>query len=470
MKRIAFALPLLLLACVARQPVQPDPVVTAKPAQPAAELATILPEGHRAGAAVEINGARIVAIVADDAPAETPYLVLHEAMQAGVCTVGETGADEDGNVSGDVNTLLVSNTGSKPIFLMAGDLVLGGQQDRVLAESLVVDPGVKDMRIPVFCVEQGRWGTQARDGEEGAKGLFFNTPKQGQVDMSVKARAISARDQGAVWQQVETANRALGVAATSGTFRATYDDEKSQERIEAAYKEATGLVGANVVGFAVVHDGEVAAMDVFDSSGLAGKLSEKLLRSYIITALADGYKLPLESRLARQTVSVNCEGASVSAVATHLSRALGVTIEVDEEVRGAVSLSLEDVDGVAAVRALEERGNLAAIVVENGLRLIPQAQVSSGVPAEDPPTYYGEPVDEEQSEGPTLAFSGERTQQRVRSVSFSSAPSEGEDVPPAEVAPNDRTRNMRENAGEALRYSCEDKTTGRRVQTSYMRR
>lgn len=148
MNRIALALPLLLVACVARPPHQPEPVVTSKSDHAATLLSAILPEGHRAGPAVEINGARIVAIVADDAPAETPYLVLHEAMQAGVCTVRETGADEDGNVSGDVNTLLVSNTGSKPIFLMAGDLVLGGKQDRVLAESLVVDPGVKTCAFP----------------------------------------------------------------------------------------------------------------------------------------------------------------------------------------------------------------------------------------------------------------------------------------------------------------------------------
>jgi hypothetical protein len=381
MKRIAFALPLLLLACVARQPVN-EPVVTSSPPEAAIKLSDILPEGHRAGAAVEINGARIVAIVAENAPVDTAYLVLHEALEAGVCTVRETGASEDGNVSGDVNTLLVSNTGDKPIFLMAGDLVLGGKQDRVLAESLVVDPGVTDMPIPVFCVEQGRWSTQARDGVEGAAGLFSNTAQQGQVDMSVKSRAIGARDQGAVWQQVETANRALGVEASSGTFRAAYDDEDSLERIEAEYKKAAGLVGTNVVGFAVIHDGEVAAMDVFESSGLANKLSEKLLRSYIITAIAGGY-------------------------------------------------------------ATAPSNPNAGIFFNN----------------QDPDNP---PVNFSQSMGSRMVHLDDDGNEVSQT--------EQEPMPPTEVAPNARTLNVREAEGNTLRYSCEDKTTGRRVQTSYMRR
>src|SRR5690606_3048685 len=118
----------------------------------------------------------------------------------------------------------------------------------------------------------------------------------------------------------------------------------------------------------------VAAMDVFDSSGLAGKLSEKLLRSYIITAIADGYKLPLETRLSRQTVSVNCERAGIAEVATHLSRELGVSIDVDEDVRAEVTLVLEDVDGVAAIRALTESASLVAVLNDGGLRLMQRGE------------------------------------------------------------------------------------------------
>src|SRR5437868_2861083 len=56
-------------------------------------------------------------------PTDT-YTTLDEGLAAKTVKVQES---EEG---GDVNTLYVSNTGKKPLYLMAGEVVLGGQQDR----------------------------------------------------------------------------------------------------------------------------------------------------------------------------------------------------------------------------------------------------------------------------------------------------------------------------------------------------
>ena len=47
--------------------------------------------------------------------------------------------------------------------MQSGDIVKGGQQDRVLTVSLMLPP--KSGRIPIasFCVEQGRWPARGKE-------------------------------------------------------------------------------------------------------------------------------------------------------------------------------------------------------------------------------------------------------------------------------------------------------------------
>ena len=81
-------------------------------------------------------------------------LTLDEALGKRVVKVHETG---------NVNELQIENLGSDEVFVQSGDIVKGGQQDRVLTVSLVLPP--KSGRIPIasFCVEQGRWAARGKE-------------------------------------------------------------------------------------------------------------------------------------------------------------------------------------------------------------------------------------------------------------------------------------------------------------------
>src|ERR1700730_75601 len=85
-------------------------------------------------------------------------LTLQEALAQKTIEVREIG---------QVNELQVENTGNEEIFIQSGDIVKGGQQDRVLSVSLVLKPHSGPLSIASFCVEQGRWS--ARGGEDVAK-------------------------------------------------------------------------------------------------------------------------------------------------------------------------------------------------------------------------------------------------------------------------------------------------------------
>ena len=67
--------------------------------------------------------------------------------------------DQPGRVNGcpTVNRVLVVNRSEKPLYLMPGETIVGDQQDRTLAEEMLIPPGGKPVEVPVFCVEHGRW-------------------------------------------------------------------------------------------------------------------------------------------------------------------------------------------------------------------------------------------------------------------------------------------------------------------------
>jgi hypothetical protein len=78
------------------------------------------------------------------------YLLASEAIDAGVLTVTEV--DE----AGTVPELLAVNDADRPILLIDGEELQGAKQNRIVNTSVLLPPKSKK-RIPVSCVEEGRW-------------------------------------------------------------------------------------------------------------------------------------------------------------------------------------------------------------------------------------------------------------------------------------------------------------------------
>ena len=76
------------------------------------------------------------------------YLTLEEATQQKSITVQEKGG-------GSVPVVVVVNSGRLPVYISAGEIIIGGKQDRVVAHDILVKPGV-EVTVDVRCVEQGR--------------------------------------------------------------------------------------------------------------------------------------------------------------------------------------------------------------------------------------------------------------------------------------------------------------------------
>lgn len=123
-------------------------------------------------------------------------LTLQEAMKRKLVVVRETG---------DVNRLTIQNRSNQDVFVQAGDIVKGGQQDRVLALDLIVPPRSSRIPIDAFCVEQGRWN---RRGNEAVTAFSASDNALASKDLKIAAKAKGS--QGEVWANVSKAQKKLG--------------------------------------------------------------------------------------------------------------------------------------------------------------------------------------------------------------------------------------------------------------------
>jgi hypothetical protein len=248
----------------------------------------------------------------------TAFLTLDEGLSSGEVIVSEQGAaglarTRDGrpvpvpqyNTGASVNQLVLVNRSKRPLLLLAGELVSGGKQDRIIAKDRIVAPGADPLPLDVFCVEHGRWSS-------GSQFIASKTI----VHPSVREQAALKQNQTEVWSAVtrgstsETVTVQAPAAAPPINARALADVvaqeaptqsyakiyEKSRvggsvdefvEQVQRRFAKATsGLKGEHVVGVIVAYGGEVAWSDIFASSDLFEHYWSKLLRSYAVEALA----------------------------------------------------------------------------------------------------------------------------------------------------------------------------------------
>src|SRR6185437_15114066 len=116
------------------------------------------------------------------------FLTLQEALAQKKVRVYETK---------DVNELAIRNISNQDIYVQAGDIVRGGDQDRMISVDFIVPPRSGRMPIAAFCVESGRWSQ--RGNEQSA---WFTSSDNVAATRELKLAAKSANSQQAVWENV----------------------------------------------------------------------------------------------------------------------------------------------------------------------------------------------------------------------------------------------------------------------------
>ena len=262
-------------------------------------------------------------VVAPKSYATGEFLTLDEGLRS-----GEVVVTEYGNVRGllrrrttaamqhdiaEVNRLVLINNSKRPLLLLAGEIVTGGKQDRVIGKDRIVPPESDPVDLSVFCVEPGRWvassdhfgasGTTYASGSTGSGGVSSGTLM---AQPSVRAKAMGDKDQNQVWAEVRKQQQSMTVEVATGASAVNADEIRSTSSyarvmenkdvkekvdevarpIEQNYQSLIKqLRDRRAVGVVVAVNGRIIWADVFASTELLERYWPKLVRSYASEAV-----------------------------------------------------------------------------------------------------------------------------------------------------------------------------------------
>lgn len=254
------------------------------------------------------------------------FLTLDEGLRSGEVVVTEAGnlrglirghvrpaVQHDG---AQVNRLVLVNNSKRPLLLLAGEVVAGGKQDRVIGKDRIVPAESDPVDLSVFCVEPGRWvATSEQFGASGsvyggvvANGTAAPAPATMMVQPSVRAKAMGDKDQNQVWAEVrkqqDAMTRTVEVTAaatpietealrSTSSYARVMENKGVRQQVDAMaapiehdYQSVIKqLHDRHAVGVVVAVNGRIIWADIFASSELLEKYWPKLVRSYASEAV-----------------------------------------------------------------------------------------------------------------------------------------------------------------------------------------
>jgi hypothetical protein len=273
-------------------------------------------------------------------PGATPFITLDEGIKSGQVEVTEAGRaqglvrqrgtvgvppyrgdglpqyphHDEGYRGDEVNTLVLVNNSDKPLLLLAGEIVTGGKQDRVIAKDRIVPAGSEPIDLGVFCIEPGRWTASSATFGASAKAPAHSF----MVQPSVRERAMVAKDQQEVWNSVRGSISQMAMASApsssmamdsgsgtgSGYYRSmgttSYARAMEDSSVSAKVDEAAAPVmkareqviaqlrKEGAIGVVVAVRGEIVWADLFVDTDLLSRYWTKLVRSYAAESLTEG--------------------------------------------------------------------------------------------------------------------------------------------------------------------------------------
>lgn len=319
----------ILVGCgTAERPAPPDP-------QRPADVKAAAPIEFASTGDIKISGPyshdnlAIFLVHGEDRLKGRNFILLSEALEKKQFVIYETQ---------NVNELSMENLSpSEEVLILSGDILKGGQQDRIAQHDQFVPPKSGKVPLTVFCVEHtaGRW--MRKMTEEDKK--FSSSPGQISTN-SLRLANRHSMNQSEVWRNVAKAQESLSANARMDVKAKESDSSlalslQAKEVQAAADRYVAKLLPVvedrpEVVGFAFAINGKVYAADVYGSPGVFRKVWPRLLRASAIEAFAD---------LQKDKSFEPATAAAVKKFLTEANTAQAETREVAKEIRQQTSVT-----------------------------------------------------------------------------------------------------------------------------------
>jgi hypothetical protein len=265
------------------------------------------------------------------------YITLEEAIPLGF-RVTEVDA------AGSVPELLARNPLDSNVLLYDGEELMGAKQNRILNLTVLL-PGVSETRIPVSCVEEGRWAARSATFAAADHTAYPELRRRKAELLSADPLARGLAQHG-VWAEVSAkANRLQAAAPT----RAQADIFTSRDDELRALRQAFPPV-AGQSGTILALGRDTLTLDYVSQPHAFQLLYPKLLDGYLLDAVecVDGQaadRAALESFIERIEAAPRSRRRTVGLgddVRLRAERVVGSGLEVDDELVQLSAFSSDD--------------------------------------------------------------------------------------------------------------------------------
>jgi len=222
-----------------------------------------------------------------DGPSDqTHYVTLDTALAHGWLRVYEKGG-------GVVHQVVVRNDSPHYVFLMAGEIISGARQNRIVRTDTLLRPHGPEVVVPVYCVERGRWSD---------KTMAFRSEKS-MAGNRLRYTAQSKAGQDAVWREVERVSNETGVTSKTSNFQDVVNAKTVQEAL-SEYAKIMPRPRRGCIGAAIVINNRIAGVEVFANQALFAALWPKVRRAYALDAYPI-YKTWHEQQSVRRIIALD---------------------------------------------------------------------------------------------------------------------------------------------------------------------
>ena len=203
------------------------------------------------------------------------YQLAAAGIEAGTLEVTEV------SESGSVPELLAVNTSEHRVLLLDGEELVGAKQNRILNTTVLLPPK-SETKIPVSCVEQGRWRhVSASFASGGYSPSRLRARKSRDVTRHLAAHGLANSDQGAVWEEV---SESLGELRTASPTGAIHDAMEMHQHSLGAYVKALPWPD-EACGVVAAINGRFVALDSFDRPETMRQVWPRLVTGYALDAI-----------------------------------------------------------------------------------------------------------------------------------------------------------------------------------------
>lgn len=264
----------------------------------------------RLGSPFMHNNLTVFPVLADESTASADLITLDEGLRSGKVTITEFGADGRSHTvnrrqmgdSAEVNRLALTNKSGKALVLIAGEMILGGRQDRIVGHDCIIESSNTPVPLDVFCVEHGRWsggvafggsaGVASGSGRGAGSGSTANTGASPMMTApmalpNIREKAQAKKSQDEVWTAVAETVTVNATSTSTGTLKSVYQDKRVNTKLDGYERAFKGKLSAgNIVGVVAAIDGQIVSADVFANHSLFQAYWPKMLNSYAVQAVS----------------------------------------------------------------------------------------------------------------------------------------------------------------------------------------